>query len=80
MFSIGSSQAWTIFRSLSLLEIHEGNWSSQGQTIGMASIAKAVGLPADAERFAWVRSCFAVKARQYATAGFPADVCGLRWP
>ena len=58
-------------------EIPEGNWGSQGQTIGMASIAKAVGLPANGERFAWVKSYFAAKARQFAAAGYPADVGGL---
>jgi phenylpyruvate tautomerase PptA (4-oxalocrotonate tautomerase family) len=46
-------------------------------TISLASIADTVGLPKNGERFAWVRSYFAAKARQFAAARYPADTGGL---
>lgn len=58
-------------------EVTEGNWGARGKTISLASIADTVGLPKDGERFAWVRSYFAAKARQFAAAGYPVDTGGL---
>lgn len=58
-------------------EVPEGNWGAKGSTIGMASIADAVGLPKDGERYAWVKAYFEAKARFRASAGFPADTDGL---
>ncbi len=58
-------------------EVTEGNWGSHGKTISLASIAGTVGLPKDGERFQWVRAYFDAKARQFAAAGYPADVGGL---
>jgi phenylpyruvate tautomerase PptA (4-oxalocrotonate tautomerase family) len=58
-------------------EIIEGDWGAAGKAISIGSIAESVGLPRDGERYAWVRSYFAAKARQYAAAGYPADTGGL---
>jgi phenylpyruvate tautomerase PptA (4-oxalocrotonate tautomerase family) len=58
-------------------EVTEGNWGARGKTISLASIADTVGLPKNGERFAWVRSYFAAKARQFAAARYPADTGGL---
>ncbi|MBV8884683.1 MAG: hypothetical protein JO235_11900 [Chroococcidiopsidaceae cyanobacterium CP_BM_RX_35] len=58
-------------------EVTEGNWGARGKTISLASIADTVGLPKNGERFAWVRSYFAAKAKQFAAAGYPADTGGL---
>jgi len=58
-------------------EVTEGNWGARGRTISLASIADTVGLPKDGERFAWVRSYFAAKARERAAFGYPADAGGL---
>lgn len=44
-------------------EVTEGNWGCAGQPIGLGSIAGAVGMPTDGDRFAWVRAYFAAKAR-----------------
>lgn len=60
-----------------LQEVPEGNWGCGGRTISLASIAGAVGLSKTSERFAWVRSYFAAKARAYRAAGFPEDAGGL---
>jgi len=58
-------------------EVTEGNWGSHGKTISLASIADTVGLSKDGERFQWVQAYFDAKARQFAAAGYPADVGGL---
>jgi 4-oxalocrotonate tautomerase family enzyme len=58
-------------------EVTEGNWGAGGKTISLASIADSVGLPKEGSRFAWVKSYFAAKARQYASAGYPPDTGGL---
>lgn len=58
-------------------EVTEGNWGARGQTISLATISEAVGLPKDGERYAWVRAYFAAKGRQYAAAGYPSDTGGL---
>jgi phenylpyruvate tautomerase PptA (4-oxalocrotonate tautomerase family) len=58
-------------------EVPEGNWGARGQTISLARIAETVGLAKDGERFAWVRSYFDAKARQFAAAGYPGDIGGL---
>jgi len=58
-------------------EVTEGNWGTGGRTISLASIADKVGLPQDGERFGWVRAYFDAKKRQFAAAGYPADVGGL---
>lgn len=58
-------------------EVIEGNWGAGGRTISLSSIADTVGQPKDGERFRWVRSYFAAKARQFAAAGYPADAGGL---
>lgn len=58
-------------------EIGEGNWGAGGRTISLSSIADTVGQPQDGERFKWVRAYFAAKARQFASAGYPADTGGL---
>jgi hypothetical protein len=57
--------------------VTEGNWGAGGQTISLASIADKVGLPLDGDRFGWVRAYFDAKNRQFAAAGYPADVGGL---
>ena len=61
-------------------EVTEGNWGARGKPISLATIADAVGLPKDGERYAWVRQYFAAKARQFAAAGYPADAGGLLPP
>jgi len=58
-------------------EVTEGNWGAGGKTISLDSIADSVGLPKSGERFRWVRSYFEAKARQFASAGYPADAGGL---
>ena len=58
-------------------EVTEGDWGAHGRTIGLESIAASVGLPRDGERFRWVESYFAAKAREYAAAGYPPDAGGL---
>jgi phenylpyruvate tautomerase PptA (4-oxalocrotonate tautomerase family) len=58
-------------------EVTEGDWGCAGRTISLASIADTVGLSKSGERFQWVRAYFAAKARQFAAAGYPADVGGL---
>ena len=58
-------------------EVAEGNWGAHGKTVSLASIADTVGLPKNGERFQWVRAYFDAKARQFAAAGYPADVGGL---
>jgi phenylpyruvate tautomerase PptA (4-oxalocrotonate tautomerase family) len=58
-------------------EVVEGNWGVGGKTISLATIAEAVGLPKQGERFQWVRAYFAAKARQFKTAGYPAGTGGL---
>ena len=58
-------------------EVPEGNWGAGGKTISLANIADKVGLAKNGERFKWVRSYFAAKARQFAAAGYPADTGGL---
>jgi phenylpyruvate tautomerase PptA (4-oxalocrotonate tautomerase family) len=58
-------------------EVTEGNWGAAGQTISLNAIAGTVGLSTDGERFAWVRSYFAAKRRQFEAAGYPPDVGGL---
>jgi phenylpyruvate tautomerase PptA (4-oxalocrotonate tautomerase family) len=58
-------------------EVTEGNWGAGGRSISLAAIADKVGLPKDGARFAWVRDYFDAKARQFATAGYPADTGGL---
>jgi phenylpyruvate tautomerase PptA (4-oxalocrotonate tautomerase family) len=58
-------------------EVPEGNWGAKGQTISLAAIADAVGLPKNGERFKWVRAYFAAKAKQYASSGYPTDTGGL---
>ncbi len=58
-------------------EVTEGNWGAAGRTISLTAIAETVGLPKDGDRFAWIRSYFAAKRRQFEAAGYPADVGGL---
>ncbi|MGO9688658.1 MAG: 4-oxalocrotonate tautomerase, partial [Syntrophobacteraceae bacterium] len=58
-------------------EVTEGNWGSHGKTISLVGIAGTVGLPKGGERFQWVQAYFDAKARQFAAAGYPADVGGL---
>jgi phenylpyruvate tautomerase PptA (4-oxalocrotonate tautomerase family) len=58
-------------------EVTEGNWGAAGRSISLASIADNVGLPTDGVRFTWVRDYFDAKARQFASAGYPADTGGL---
>ncbi len=74
----GSSQAGVAASVLVVIdEVTEGNWGAGGRTISLDSIADSVGLPKSGERFRWVRSYFEAKARQFASAGYPADVGGL---
>lgn len=61
-------------------EVTEGNWGARGETISLAKIADAVGLAKGGERFAWVKSYFAAKARQFAAFGYPKDAGGLLPP
>ncbi len=58
-------------------EVTEGNWGCAGRTLSLASIADAVGLTKSGERFRWVQAYFAAKARQFASARYPADTGGL---
>lgn len=61
-------------------DVTEGNWAAAGKTISLASIAGTVGLSKTGQRFAWVRSYFAAKARQLSAAGYPSDTGGLLPP
>jgi hypothetical protein len=63
-----------------ITEVTEGDWACAGRPISIASIAGSVGLSKTGERFAWVESYFAAKAREYKAAGFPADTGGLLPP
>lgn len=58
-------------------EVTEGDWAAAGRPISIVSIAGTVGLDPKGERFSWVKSYFAAKARMYGAAQFPADVGGL---
>jgi phenylpyruvate tautomerase PptA (4-oxalocrotonate tautomerase family) len=58
-------------------EVPEGNWGAGGKTIGLGSIAQAVGLPKDGERFQWIKKYFAAKERALHSAGYPDDIGGL---
>ncbi|WP_338461308.1 tautomerase family protein [Synechococcus elongatus IITB7] len=58
-------------------EIPEGNWGAGGHPISIAAIAETVGLDPTGDRFAWVHSYFAAKARLYSAAQFPANIGGL---
>jgi phenylpyruvate tautomerase PptA (4-oxalocrotonate tautomerase family) len=61
-------------------EVTEGNWGCGGKTLSLASIADAVGLAKTGERFRWLQSYFAAKARQYRAAAYPPDTGGLLPP
>jgi phenylpyruvate tautomerase PptA (4-oxalocrotonate tautomerase family) len=61
-------------------EVPEGNWGANGKTIGLGTIATAVGLPKDGERFQWVEKYFAAKQRALRSAGYPEDIGGLISP
>ena len=61
-------------------DVTEGNWAAGGKTISLANIAGAVGLSKSGQRFGWVRSYFAAKARQFSAAGYPSDTGGLLPP
>ena len=58
-------------------EVPEGNWGAGGKTIGLGSIADAVGLPKDGDRFQWIEQYFAAKQRALHSAGYPDDTGGL---
>jgi phenylpyruvate tautomerase PptA (4-oxalocrotonate tautomerase family) len=58
-------------------EVPEGNWGANGKTIGMGTIAQAVGLSKDGERFKRVEKYFAAKQRALHVAGYPDDMGGL---
>lgn len=58
-------------------EVGEGNWGVQGETISLANIAEAVGLPKEGGRFHFVREYFAAKARLFAMVRFPSGTGGL---
>jgi phenylpyruvate tautomerase PptA (4-oxalocrotonate tautomerase family) len=61
-------------------EVPEGNWGAGGKTIGLDTIAEAVGLPKGGERFQWVESYFDAKKRALRFAGYPDDMGGLISP
>ena len=61
-------------------EVTEGNWGCGGKTLSLSSIADAVGLAKTGERFRWLQSYFAAKARQYRAAAYPPDTGGLLQP
>ena len=61
-------------------EVIEGDWGAAGRTISLASIADTVGRPKTGDRFAWVSAYFDAKARQYASAGYPARARGILAP
>jgi phenylpyruvate tautomerase PptA (4-oxalocrotonate tautomerase family) len=61
-------------------DVTEGNWAAGGKAISLANIAGTVGLSNTGQRFAWVRSYFAAKARQFSAAGYPSDTGGLLPP
>jgi phenylpyruvate tautomerase PptA (4-oxalocrotonate tautomerase family) len=61
-------------------EVPEGNWGAGGKTIGLDTIAEAVGLPKNGERFQWVEKYFAAKQRALHSAGYPDDTGGLISP
>lgn len=58
-------------------EVAEGNWGSAGHAISLEGIADSVGMAKTGERFAWVRSYFAAKARMLAAFNYPSDLGGL---
>lgn len=58
-------------------EVTEGNWGAAGHAISLESIADSVGMSKSGERFAWVRSYFAAKARMLAGFNYPSDTGGL---
>ncbi len=55
----------------------EGNWGAAGHVISLDSIADAVGMPKTGERFAWVRSYFAAKAKMLSAFDYPPDLGGI---
>lgn len=58
-------------------EVTEGNWGAAGHPISLESIADSVGMSKTSERFAWVRSYFAAKARMLAAFNYPNDLGGV---
>jgi phenylpyruvate tautomerase PptA (4-oxalocrotonate tautomerase family) len=58
-------------------EVPEGNWGCAGKPISIESIADSVGLSKTSERFAWVESYFAAKARMLTASRYPGDLGGL---
>ncbi len=58
-------------------EVPEGNWGAAGHPISLESIADSVGMSKSGERFAWVRSYFAAKARMLSAFNYPSDLGGL---
>ncbi|HEY0234376.1 MAG TPA: tautomerase family protein [Afipia sp.] len=58
-------------------EVTEGNWGNAGHPISLESIADSVGMSKTGERFAWVRSYYAAKARMFAAFNYPGDLGGL---
>jgi len=58
-------------------EVPEGNWGCAGKTISLESISASVGLAKTSQRYAWVETYFAAKARMLGTFGYPADMGGV---
>jgi phenylpyruvate tautomerase PptA (4-oxalocrotonate tautomerase family) len=58
-------------------EVPEGNWGCAGKTINMESISASVGLSKTSQRYAWVESYFAAKARMLTAFDYPRDMGGV---
>lgn len=58
-------------------EAPEGNWGCAGQTISMANISASVGLAKTSQRYQWVESYFAAKARMLTAYDYPRDLGGV---
>lgn len=58
-------------------EVPEGNWGWAGNTISIENIATSVGLAKSSERYAWVESYFAAKARMLDAYSYPRDMGGV---
>jgi phenylpyruvate tautomerase PptA (4-oxalocrotonate tautomerase family) len=82
MDTLGATDETNAGNSMQVIihDVTEGNWAAGGKTISLANIAGTVGLSKAGQRFAWVRSYFAAKARQFSAAGYPSDTGGLLPP
>ena len=61
-------------------KVPKGNWGSRRKTTGLGSIAEAVGLSKDGERFQWIKKYFAAKQCALRSAGYPDEIGGVISP